>query len=65
MHTLSLPTPRTTQRLLAALAVAVVVTVAIVLSVLRLAGATDTRAPSIARLVPTQTFQICARHQPC
>lgn len=65
MHTLSLPAPRTAHRLLVAIAVAVVVTLAIVLSVLRFAGATATRAPSISRLGPSQSFQVCTPHRPC
>ena len=65
MHTLSLPNPRTAQRLVAAIAVAVVVTLAVILSVLRFAGGADTRAPSTARLAPSQSFQVCELHRPC
>jgi hypothetical protein len=65
MHIASLPALSSAQRLVAALAVAVVVTVAIVVSVVRLAGGTDTRAPSTSRLVPAQSYQVCRWHQPC
>jgi hypothetical protein len=65
MRTLSLPAPRTGQRLVAAIAVAVVVTVAIILSVVRLADTTGTRAPSVSRLAPSQSFQVCTPHRPC
>jgi hypothetical protein len=65
MHTLSLPVPRTARRVAAAIAVAVVVTLAIIVSLLRFAGATGTRAPSVSRLVTSPDVQFCMPHRPC
>jgi hypothetical protein len=65
MNTLSLRSPRTAQHLVAAIAIAVVVTLAVVVSLVRLAGGTDSRAPSISRLVPSQSFDACQLGRPC
>jgi hypothetical protein len=65
MNTLSLRSPGSAQRLVAAIAVAVVVTFAVVVSLVRLAGSTDSRAPSISRLVPSQSFEACQLGRPC